>query len=42
MIGWECGEGERTVLRKVDPREDDAARLRVDFARLRRVSDAHL
>ena len=36
--GWECGEGERTVLRKLDPCEDDLARLLVDFDRLRGVS----
>ena len=40
-IGWACGEGERTVLREVDPCEDDGGRLRVDFCRLPRVS-AHL
>ena len=41
LDGWECGGSERTVLRKVDPCEDDGARLRVDFGRLRCVS-AHL
>ena len=25
LDGWECGEGERTVLRKLDPCEDDLA-----------------
>ena len=39
--GWECGEGERTVLRKLDHGEDDGGGLHVDFARLRQVS-AHL
>ena len=34
LDGWECGEGERTVLRKLDPCEDDLARLRGDFDRL--------
>ena len=38
LDGWECGEGERTVLRKLDPCEDDLARLRGDFDRLRGVS----
>ena len=41
LIGWAYGKSERIVLRKVDHGEDDAARLCVDFARLRRVS-AHL
>ena len=36
--GWECGEGERTVLRKLDPCEDGGGRLRGDFDRLRGVS----
>ena len=40
-IGWECGEGERTVLRQIDNAEDDGAGLRADFACLRRLS-AHL
>ena len=38
LDGWECGEGERTVLRKVDPCEDGGGRLRGDFDRLRGVS----
>jgi hypothetical protein len=37
-FGWECGEGERTVLRKLDRAEDDGGVLRVDFTRLRGVS----
>ena len=41
LIGWAYGKSERTLLRKVDHGEDDAARLRDDFARLRGVS-AHL
>ena len=40
-FGWAYGGSERTVLRKLDPCEDDGARLRVDFGRLRCVS-AHL
>ena len=40
-IGWAHGGSERTVLRKVDPCEDDGGRLCVDFGRLRGVS-AHL
>ena len=38
LIGWAYGGSERTVLRKVDPCEDDGARLRDDFDRLRGVS----
>ena len=38
LIGWAYGGSERTVLRKVDPCEDDLARLRGDFNRLRGVS----
>ena len=37
-FGWACGESERTVLRKLDPCEDDGGRLCVDFGRLRRLS----
>ena len=39
--GWECGEGERTLLMEVDHGEDDGGVLRGDFTRLRGVS-AHL
>ena len=41
LDGWAYGKSERTLLRKVDHGEDDAARLCADFARLRGVS-AHL
>ena len=45
LIGWACGGSERTVLRKVDPREDDGHGLCADFARLQlrlRGVSAHL
>ena len=32
--GWECGEGERTLLMEVDHGEDEGGVLRVDFTRL--------
>ena len=41
LVGWECGEGERTLLMEVDHGEDDGGVLRGDFSRLRGVS-AHL
>ena len=41
LDGWECGEGERTLLMEVDHGEDDGGVLCVDFTRLRGVS-AHL
>ena len=41
LVGWECGEGERTLLMEVDHGEDDGGVLCVDFTRLRGVS-AHL
>jgi hypothetical protein len=37
LDGWECGEGERTLLRQIDHGEDDGGVLRVDFRRLRGV-----
>ena len=43
LDGWAYGKSERTLLRKVDHGEDDAARLCADFARLQvRGVSAHL